>query len=87
MTDSLRERIARAIAESFSQPDGIWEIWLPQVDAALAAIEASGPTPEMVEAGWTYLGMVDLAREELAGAFRVMIAAARPRDLAPTEDK
>lgn len=60
--DELREKVARSLAATFNRladPEGdLWEEWLDETDAALAAIESTGhvivprePTEEMVEAG------------------------------------
>ncbi len=42
------QRAARAIADSFSQPDPFWENWLPQAEACLSA--ALSDDPGLVEA-------------------------------------
>jgi hypothetical protein len=43
------ERVARGIAESFSRADPLWENWLPQARAAIAAMRE--PTAAMVDLG------------------------------------
>lgn len=60
--DEMREKMARSLAAAFNgdvDPEGdLWEGWLNEIDAILAAIESTGhvivprePTKEMVEAG------------------------------------
>lgn len=78
--DDLREKVARALAAAFNasaDPEGdLWDQWVDETDAALAAIHASGhrivpvcPTNDQRRAGFCFLSSlgfdasVDIAHE------------------------
>jgi len=65
----------------------LWNIYTGRARAALAAIEASGPTDEMLRAGREIAHRLDcpITFVTLRSVFRAMLSAAPPRDTVPTD--
>lgn len=66
MAADLRERVARAIAKTYGDPEGMWERWLPEADAVLAELG-----PELAPTAYHWDGVnppVPIAQQPQASA-------------------
>ncbi|RJO72882.1 MAG: hypothetical protein C4523_02610 [Myxococcales bacterium] len=79
---TIREIIARALAEHNASLDPVWENWLPEADVVIAALEKAGPTEQMKlagEKGWCEMANRTLP-ERASDCWRAMLASAQEKE-------
>ena len=85
MTDSMIERVARAICRANCTPDmsaedidcqeeNAWDMWVPEARAAIEAMRE--PTEEMLYCGDAQISDWDRTHEDVRAAWHAMIDAA-----------